>query len=106
MSETKPTKPQTGNNIRIEANEDLKRGRYSNLALVSHTAEEFLIDFVLLGAGAAQGQGTLNARVILSPAHAKRMVKALQDNLVRHEAQFGPIPEPPRPATPPTPTAH
>jgi hypothetical protein len=70
-------------------------GVYSNQMMISHTREEFLIDFINL----FPPQGVVNARVIVSPGHLKRMIRALQDNLSRYEARHGPIPEAAPPKT-------
>ena len=70
-------------------------GVYSNQMVVSHTREEFLMDFINL----FPPEGVVNARVIVSPGHLKRMIRALQDNLSKYETRFGPIIE----ASPPEP---
>jgi len=62
-------------------------GVYSNQMVVSHTREEFLMDFINL----FPPEGVVNARVIVSPGHLKRMIRALQDNLSKYEARFGPV---------------
>ena len=62
-------------------------GVYSNQMMVSHTREEFLMDFINL----FPPEGVVNARVIVSPGHLQRMIKALSDNLGRYEAKYGPI---------------
>lgn len=62
-------------------------GVYSNQMVISHTREEFLMDFINL----FPPEGVVNARVIVSPGHLKRMIRALQDNLSRYEAKHGPI---------------
>lgn len=64
-------------------------GVYSNQMMVQHTREEFLLDFVNL----FPPQGVVTARVIVSPGHLKRMIRALRDNLARYETRFGPIVE-------------
>jgi hypothetical protein len=64
-------------------------GVYSNQMIVSHTREEFLMDFINL----FPPEGVVNARVIVSPGHLKRMIRALQDNLSRYETKYGPIVE-------------
>ena len=71
-------------------------GIYANQMVVSHTREEFLMDFINL----FPPEGVVNARIIVSPGHLKRMIRALQENLARYEATHGPIieaaaPEPP-----------
>ena len=73
-------------------------GVYANQMVVSHTREEFLIDFL----NVFPPEGVVNARVIVSPGHLKRMIRALTDNLARYEGKFGPILEasPPDPETP------
>ena len=72
-------------------------GVYSNQMVVRHTRDEFLLDFI----GLFPPQGVVNARVIVSPGHLKRMIRALQDNLSRYETRFGPVIEaaPPKPDT-------
>ena len=66
---------------------EVQRGVYANQMLVSHTREEFVIDFVNL----FPPEGVVNARVIVSPGHLKRMIRALSDNLDRYEASHGPV---------------
>ncbi|MCH8049086.1 DUF3467 domain-containing protein [Patescibacteria group bacterium] len=75
--------------IQIKAQDDELKGKYANLMQVTHTQEEFMLDFFLV----VPPQGTLVSRVILSPGHVKRMIKALQENLEKHEAKFGKIKE-------------
>jgi hypothetical protein len=64
--------------------EDLK-GRYSNLMQISHSKEEFVLDFL----SAFMPAGALVSRIIVSPGHLKRMANALQANLKKYEDQFG-----------------
>ncbi|MEO8603161.1 MAG: DUF3467 domain-containing protein [bacterium] len=71
-------------------------GVYSNLMMISHRKEEFILDFLFLQPQrASQGQAvaTLRSRVITSPEHAKRILRALQENLRRYEDSFGLIEE-------------
>jgi len=70
-------------------------GVYSNQMMISHTREEFVLDFINL----FPPEGIVNARVIVSPGHLKRMIRALKDNLGRYENRFGPVIE----AAPPGP---
>lgn len=78
----------------IAGDEDLK-GRYANLMSVSHTGEEFVLDFfAVTPSSSGQARGTLVSRVVTSPPHFKRIVAALEDNLEKYEAQFGDIEEP------------
>lgn len=75
--------------MNINISPDIAAGKYSNLAIIGHSATEFVIDFaaVLPGGKGAQVQ----SRVILAPEHAKRLMAALQDNVQKYEQQFGSI---------------
>lgn len=75
--------------MQIKASDDALKGTYANLMQVQHTKEEFVLDFF----NVLPPQGLLNARVITSPGHLKRIVAALKDNLDRYEKQFGKIAE-------------
>lgn len=78
-------------NIQIQADDETKAGSYCNMAMITHTAEEFMADFIFIVPRPPYGK--LNARILLSPGHAKRLLRALQDNVARYEKQFGPIAE-------------
>jgi hypothetical protein len=82
-----PFKPEGGMSIKI-SDEELK-GRYSNLLRITHTREEFLLDFINL----VPPQGIVCARIVTSPGHMKRIVKALAANLARYEEAHGTIAE-------------
>ena len=73
--------------LQIRLKEDMAGGVYANSMMVQHTREEFVMDFAMV----VQGSGSIVARVVTSPAHLKRVVAALQDNLTRYEKIFGPI---------------
>ncbi len=73
--------------LSIKMPENVLPGVYANQMLVSHTREEFVIDFVNL----FPPEGIVNARVIVSPGHLKRMIRALSDNLSRYETRHGTI---------------
>ena len=73
--------------IRVEFPKELLGGVYSNNMAVSHTGEEFIMDFIMV----APPSGSVNARIIVSPGHMKRIVKALQENISRYEQKFGDI---------------
>ena len=73
--------------IRVNFPKELAGGAYSNNMVISHTKEEFIIDFLMV----APPSGTVNARIIVSPGHVKRIVKALQENISRYEQKFGSI---------------
>lgn len=83
--------------IQIKATDEVLRGVYSNMTQVSHTPEEFVLDFMSVYPPA----GSLNARVIVSPSHMKRLVAALADNVAKYEAQLGPIKSSEAPTTAP-----
>ncbi len=76
-------------NINIKANDETLRGQYANMMQVTHTKEEFVLDFML----SFPPQGELVSRLIVSPAHMKRILNALNDNVSKHEKQFGTIEE-------------
>ncbi|MFH1542365.1 MAG: DUF3467 domain-containing protein [bacterium] len=73
--------------IPIEMEAAIAGGVYSNLTIISHSDNEFIFDFIL----AHPPKGKVNARVILSPSHAKRLMTALQNNVALFEKKFGPI---------------
>ena len=73
----------------IKMPDQVLHGVYANQMVVSHTREEFLLDFINL----FPPSGVVNARVIVSPGHLKRMIRALQENLGRYESRFGAIAE-------------
>jgi Protein of unknown function (DUF3467) len=95
---TEPPKPQQ--QVQIKADEKELLGQYSNLVVIHHNAEEFTMNFIYIFPSVAQGK--LVGSMILSPGHAKRLARALQENLSRYEAQFGPIPEGSGPAPEPS----
>ena len=75
--------------IQIKVKDDDLKGVYSNLMQVLHTKEEFILDFFLV----SPPTGILTSRVVMSPGHLKRMIKALQENLGKYEEKFGKIEE-------------
>ncbi|MFH1171173.1 MAG: DUF3467 domain-containing protein [bacterium] len=77
--------------IQIKITDDILKGAISNMMAVSHTKEEFVIDFMNIYP--AQGQGIVTARVVVTPGHIKRIVNALTENVQRYEKQFGKIEE-------------
>ena len=86
MSEEK--KPKKGQ-INIELDEKIAEGTYSNLAIINHSVSEFVIDFVSIMPGTPKSK--VKSRIILTPQHAKRFMKALVDNVKRFEAANGAI---------------
>src|SRR5437899_3327566 len=75
--------------LQVEIDDATARGTYTNLALISHSETEFILDFLFLQPQTAKAKVT--ARIISSPAHAKRFLWALKDNIAKYEAAFGPI---------------
>ncbi len=75
--------------IDIKVDEQVALGHYSNVAAVRHTREEFIFDFAFVFPDGPMGR--LLSRLILSPAHAKRFMEALQSNVRRYEENFGSI---------------
>jgi len=80
------------NQINIELSEEVSEGIYSNLAIISHSHSEFVVDFVRLVPNVPKAK--VKSRIILTPQHAKRLMKALMDNVKRYETQFGVIEDP------------
>ncbi|MBN1944584.1 MAG: DUF3467 domain-containing protein [Bradymonadales bacterium] len=91
MSEQKPDEkgPNEPPKIRITFAEGQVDGRYVNLALVSHTPTEFILDFAYIPPGLRDAK--VLARVILNPVIAKRFLRAMTDNLARYENRFGEV---------------
>lgn len=81
--------PQTQQQINIELGEKEAEGIYSNLALISHSAAEFVIDFTRVLPGVPKTR--VYARVVMTPQHAKSFLRALEDNVQKYEKQFGEI---------------
>ena len=75
--------------LQLELNPQMTKTSYSNLAIISHSSSEFVVDFVRVLPGVQKGQ--VKSRVILTPEHAKRLLLALQDNISKYENTFGPI---------------
>ena len=76
--------------LKLRRTEQVGAGVYANSMLVTHSPNEFILDFALV----TGGSGQVVARVITNPPHIKRVVAALEDNIRRYEAQFGPIKPP------------
>ena len=73
----------------IELSEDSAQGNYSNLAIISHSTSEFIVDFATILPGIAKAK--VKSRIILTPEHAKRLLLSLQDNITRYESNIGKI---------------
>ena len=77
------------NQLNIEISEEVAEGSYANLAIITHSDAEFVIGFVNVMPGTAKGK--VKSRIILTPQHAKRLMKALADNVQKFEAVNGNI---------------
>lgn len=84
--------------LRVGVPAEVANGVYSNLVLINHTPDEFVLDFSFVQPGTPRAN--VRSRVVLSPAHLKRLLGALQQNLARYEQTFGPVPD--RQPQPPT----
>jgi len=77
--------------LNIELTEDVADGVYSNLAIITHSNAEFILDFVRVMPGMPKAK--VKSRIVLTPQHAKRLLRALQDNVVKYEGQHDKIAE-------------
>lgn len=77
------------NTINIEVKSEIANGKYSNLAIISHSHSEFVIDFAAMLPGMPKPD--VVSRIIMNPEHAKRLLSALNDNIRKYESQFGAI---------------
>ena len=88
MNQNNP--PPQGQQINIELGEKEAEGIYSNLAIITHSPAEFIIDFTRIVPGIPKAK--VHARIITTPQHAKMLMKALKENIEKFEARFGEIP--------------
>jgi hypothetical protein len=84
--------------LNIELDETIAEGTYSNLAIINHSASEFIVDFINVMPGTPKAK--VKSRIILTPEHAKRLAKALVENVKRFEKANGTINEPENPPIP------
>jgi hypothetical protein len=82
---------QQGPAINIELSEEVAEGIYSNLAIISHSNSEFVVDFIRMMPNVPKAK--VKSRIILTPQHAVRLLAALRDNVQKFEQQFGKIEE-------------
>lgn len=87
--EDKKQTSQNRNQLNIELPAEVARGVYSNLAVISHSNSEFVLDFIQVLPGTPKAE--VRSRVIMTPQHAKRLLKALSDNLSKFEQSHGEI---------------
>ena len=75
--------------LNIELSEEVAEGTYSNIAIINHSPSEFVVDFIQMMPGVPKAK--VKSRIILTPQHAKRLMKALSDNISKFEAQHDEI---------------
>ena len=80
--------------LQIELPQDVAMGVYSNFALIAHSSAEFTVDFATMLPGVPKA--TVRSRVLMAPEHAKRLLAALQENIMKYEHEFGKIEMPNR----------
>lgn len=79
------------NQINIELPEEIAEGTYANLAIISHSHSEFVLDFIRLMPNVPKAK--VKSRVVMTPQHAKRLMRALTENIKKFEKQFGNVAE-------------
>ena len=77
------------NQLQIELKEDIAQGTYANLAVITHSSSEFIVDFVRVMPG--MPKAGVKSRIVLAPEHAKRLLRALEENIGKYERTFGAI---------------
>ena len=77
------------NQLNIELSEEMAEGTYSNLAIITHSNSEFVLDFIRVMPGVPKAK--VKSRIVLTPDHAKRLLSALEDNIAKFEMINGPI---------------
>ncbi|HEK21843.1 MULTISPECIES: DUF3467 domain-containing protein [unclassified Mucilaginibacter] len=80
---------QNNNQLNIELTEDVAEGVYANLAIITHSSSEFVLDFIRVMPGVPKAR--VKSRVVLTPEHAKRLLSALEDNIEKYEEAHGRI---------------
>lgn len=78
-----------GKELSLNLPEEVAKGSYANLAIITHSTSEFIIDFARILPGIPKPSVT--NRIIMTPEHAKRLARALEDNIAKFESQFGEI---------------
>jgi len=86
-----PTNQQEQQQFNIELSEEIAEGVYSNLVMISHSPEEFILDFIRVMPGVPKAR--VKSRIIVTPQHARRLLRALADNIEKYETAHGEIDE-------------
>lgn len=89
MNQDNNNNPEQGNQLNIELTEEIAEGTYSNLAIITHSPSEFVVDFIKVMPGTPKAK--VKSRIVLTPQHAKRLMRALQDNIEKFESIHGEI---------------
>lgn len=89
MADSKDNNQQDQNQLSIELSEEVADGVYSNLAIISHSNSEFIMDFVKIMPGVPKAK--VKSRVVMTPQNTKRLIHALNENIRKFEAQNGPV---------------
>lgn len=97
MADENQQMPKEGQ-VNVELSEEVAEGIYSNLAIINHSASEFVLDFIKIMPGVPKAR--VKSRIVLTPQHAKRFLRAMQDNIARFEAQHGEIKDVEQPQVP------
>jgi len=82
----------TPQDLKLDMSSDVANGTYSNLAIISHSPSEIILDFAQMLPGTPNA--TVRSRIIMNPIHAKRLLAALNDNIQKYEHNFGTITDP------------
>jgi hypothetical protein len=96
MSDSNKTSKQ--GQLNIEIDESVAQGVYSNLAIINHSPSEFVLDFISVMPGTPKSK--VRSRIILTPQHAKRLNKAIAENISRYEEKHGVISDKDQPHIP------
>ena len=80
---------QKNNQLQIELKDEVAQGTYANLAIITHSSSEFIVDFVRVMPGLPKAG--VQSRIVLTPEHAKRLLAALNENIVKYEQEYGKI---------------
>ena len=75
--------------MQLELPQDIAQGEYANFAIITNSSSDFVIDFARVLPGLPKA--VVKSRVIMAPEHAKRLLGALQENIMRYEREYGPI---------------
>ena len=73
--------------LQIELKEEVAQGTYANLAIITHSSSEFILDFIRVMPG--MPKAGVQSRIVLAPEHAKRLLRALEENIGKYERAFG-----------------